>query len=139
MAPQATLVVPTPTASAAVSTNAAARPGRKPFVPELLLIFLGVCLAYTLSYVLYRIVMARRRASHQDNPDTPDRGVSRFMSMSPLFAYQMMSVLSSFQMALASPSILVTSLLPRRQIRTSHPMCVSSISTVDSLLSSPHI
>jgi len=83
MAPQATLVDPTPSVqSSAFSTLAPANPDHKPFIPVALLIFLGLCFAYTFSYVLYRIVMSRRRESDSDVPDSPDRGVSQFMSTS---------------------------------------------------------
>ncbi|KAI9572483.1 hypothetical protein HD554DRAFT_2065448 [Boletus coccyginus] len=81
MAPQATLVDPTsPVQSSAFSTLAPANADHKPFIPVALLIFLGLCLAYTFSYVLYRIVMSRRRESEDDIPDSPDRGVSQFMN-----------------------------------------------------------
>ncbi|KAG6374884.1 hypothetical protein JVT61DRAFT_3613 [Boletus reticuloceps] len=75
MAPQASLVDPTPTLqSSAVSTP------HQTWMPAMLFIFLGLCLAYTFSYVLYRIIMSRRLASQDDVPDTPDRGVSQFMN-----------------------------------------------------------
>ncbi|KAG8218212.1 hypothetical protein J3R82DRAFT_3775 [Butyriboletus roseoflavus] len=81
MAPQATLVVPTPTAQSSVlPPSAPANDSHKPFIPVTLLVFLGLCLAYTLSYVLYRIIMSRRRESEGDIPDSPDRGVSQFMN-----------------------------------------------------------
>ncbi|KAH0839501.1 hypothetical protein J3R83DRAFT_335 [Lanmaoa asiatica] len=81
MAPQVTPLVPTPAVqSSALSTPAPANASHKPFIPVALLIFLGLCLAYTLSYVLYRIVMSRRRESEDDIPDSPDRGVSQFMN-----------------------------------------------------------
>ena len=80
MAPQGTLVDPTPTVQPSALAPAGA--GHKPFIPVALLIFLGLCFAYTFSYVLYRIVMSRRRESEDDIPDSPDRGVSQFMSTS---------------------------------------------------------
>lgn len=84
MAPQATPVVPTPAVqSSALSAPAPANGGHKPFIPVTLSIFLGLCLAYTLSYVLYRIIMSRKRGSEGAVPDSPDRGVSQFMSTSP--------------------------------------------------------
>lgn len=82
MAPQATQTVQ----SYALSTPAPADASHKPFIPVALLIFLGLCLAYTLSYVFYRIVMSRRRESEELVPDSPDRGVSQFMSTFP-FVY----------------------------------------------------
>lgn len=86
MAPQATMVVPNPTVeSSALLTPGPANTSHKPFAPVTLFIFLGLCLAYTFSYILYRIVMSRRRESKDDIPDSPDRGVSQFMSMSPQF------------------------------------------------------
>ncbi|KAF8131034.1 hypothetical protein EV363DRAFT_193113 [Boletus edulis] len=88
MAPQASLVDPTPTVSA-LSTPG--NPSHQTWMPAMLFIFLGLCLAYTFSYVLYRIVMSRRLASQDDVPDTPDRGVSQFMSTSSFVRLQVCS------------------------------------------------
>lgn len=93
MAPQATTIVPTAAVeSSAFPTPAPVDASHKPFVPVTLLIFLGLCLAYTFSYVLYRIIMSRRRESADDIPDSPDRGVSQFMSMLPFVRIQCISM-----------------------------------------------
>lgn len=80
MAPQASLVVPTSTVSPTPTPPSVPKPWVP--IPVAFAIFIGVCLAYTLSYVLYRVVMSRRRESPDDIPDSPDRGVSQFMSTS---------------------------------------------------------
>ncbi|KAG9317005.1 hypothetical protein JVU11DRAFT_1185 [Chiua virens] len=81
MAPRTTST-PTPTSQSSSGSTPAHSDAAsaKAFIPELLLIFFGLCFAYTLSYVIYRIVKARRRQSANDIPDSPDRGVTRFMN-----------------------------------------------------------
>ncbi|KAF8835909.1 hypothetical protein BDN67DRAFT_1015131 [Paxillus ammoniavirescens] len=81
MAPQAAAVTSATMAHpSATSAPTGSSTSHKPFVPVALLIFLSLCLAYTFSYLLYRYIMAYRRGSQGDTPDSPDRGVSKFMN-----------------------------------------------------------
>ncbi|KIK78784.1 hypothetical protein PAXRUDRAFT_309945 [Paxillus rubicundulus Ve08.2h10] len=81
MAPQAAAVTPPAMAHpSATSAPTGGNTSHKPFVPVALLIFLSLCLAYTFSYLLYRYIMAHRRGSQDVTPDSPDRGVSKFMN-----------------------------------------------------------
>ncbi|KAF9224466.1 hypothetical protein BS17DRAFT_779855 [Gyrodon lividus] len=83
MAPQAAVVTSTTMAMAqpsAISAPTGSNTSHKPPVPVALFIFLGLCLAYTFSYLLYRYIMAHKRDTQGDAPDSPDRGVSKFMN-----------------------------------------------------------
>jgi hypothetical protein len=85
MAPQAAAATSATMAHpSATSAPTGSNTSHKPFVPIGFLIFLSLCLAYTFSYLLYRYIMAYRRGSQGDTPDSPDRGVSKFMSASLL-------------------------------------------------------
>ena len=89
MAPQATLVFPTPTLqSSALPTPPPGNTSHKPFIPVALLSFLGLCFAYTFSYALYRLVKSRSRGSKEDTLHSSDRGVSQFISMLPFVTIQ---------------------------------------------------
>jgi hypothetical protein len=118
MAPQGTLVDPTPTVQPSALAPAGA--SHNPFIPVALLIFLGLCFAYTFSYILYRIVMSRRRESEDDIPDSPDRGVSQFMSTSSFVRVRCIAVTVAHRCYLPRRRPPHVEFWPQSQVYSSH-------------------